>query len=1081
MYKKIILIVLVLLYFNEVNSQIKRNKHESLILKNGNNLPLKTQAKMLKDFLQQYNSGSFKYNDDIRKGKLDIDVKQTNKDSYSIIIIDNTQKRIVEEIKLLKKKNNDGNEVLEFNQYILDRLFVTTKNKSLLLDGVSYINILVQDSILWDKVIISDPGLPTQYWTKILNKSYTMSYLEDQNGNPSVLFKQCVAGKIIPYNGGTNSKLLTIDNQFHSVIFFDASFSPDVNSSLNGVYGYAGTSAGEFHNPTGIALGRAEDELFYPVYISDFYNNRIVKVNYIIDPSSNGVGSFDEDSFEIFKSVLSPTDVMYFQSSDTVSDKIWVSLQEPVHSSIVIYNKYGFEISKIIGYQSDTSGTIYYFNAGVEIKMNYYSQGFSSVAIIDKERNYLATCLVDEDGIPNLEITDDGYVIVASSVLSFPSNEHINSIAFHKTSSASSLWPYIWVTSPNYVHLFKINNSAYVQYLASTSQPYNSNTTFTGMLNTSLADNYFDILTIESWNSSRGIRKYWPFCDIYADSLTSYCVDSLDEVRFKATFTNDCWLRLYPKRKNINGNWEGIKIKKINGTPVNDTVYIKWQLAGNNQASSDLYVDIKLDLPIEDYALGGDVKLIIQMYPEYYNPEFYSNMEHITKEYTTEIKKVCLPRAGGCPFIYYKGENGDYFSDNNILHKSEYSGSIDITDKYKLINQPLISGNKLQMAFVENESDNSNINMVKLYAIDYPSNRRMAITEANYIVLYDSSNVVSADTVLLNGSTNITSNVNFHNPGTPVNRYKLDSIYAHFSYSSAMPIIKKNKDTPNINGETKTKLKNKEYHNEIKGSGGLQPPHAFIANVGNLLYPIASVKDTGGVIMATSIYSNSAAGLFGRRENSSLVVIPLFYDSNKVRNLQIKWQSDFHLKSIGIVELDYSNFYVNEAPLDKSYFITAELDSEITSSVTTIDSNYGLLSSTNIIKFNFDLSGLPSIPNRHLRTYVVEVNGHYSTSSDRFDIKPENFIPTSYSLSQNYPNPFNPSTKINYDLPRNSKVMLVIYDILGQEVMRLVNNEFKLAGRYTVEFNGLNYASGVYFYRIEAGNFVQSKKMVLIK
>jgi len=92
-----------------------------------------------------------------------------------------------------------------------------------------------------------------------------------------------------------------------------------------------------------------------------------------------------------------------------------------------------------------------------------------------------------------------------------------------------------------------------------------------------------------------------------------------------------------------------------------------------------------------------------------------------------------------------------------------------------------------------------------------------------------------------------------------------------------------------------------------------------------------------------------------------------------------------------------------------------------------------------------------------------------------------NVIPMQYSLSQNYPNPFNPVTKINYELPRTTKVNLVIYDILGREVIRLVNNEFKEAGRYTVEFNGRNLASGVYFYRIEAGDFVQSKKMVLVK
>jgi hypothetical protein len=93
-------------------------------------------------------------------------------------------------------------------------------------------------------------------------------------------------------------------------------------------------------------------------------------------------------------------------------------------------------------------------------------------------------------------------------------------------------------------------------------------------------------------------------------------------------------------------------------------------------------------------------------------------------------------------------------------------------------------------------------------------------------------------------------------------------------------------------------------------------------------------------------------------------------------------------------------------------------------------------------------------------------------------------IPFTYNLSQNYPNPFNPVTKINYDLPKNSRVKLVIYDILGREIKTLLNNEIKTAGRYTVEFNGSNLASGVYFARIlvnDGKDFMAVKKMVLVK
>jgi hypothetical protein len=91
-----------------------------------------------------------------------------------------------------------------------------------------------------------------------------------------------------------------------------------------------------------------------------------------------------------------------------------------------------------------------------------------------------------------------------------------------------------------------------------------------------------------------------------------------------------------------------------------------------------------------------------------------------------------------------------------------------------------------------------------------------------------------------------------------------------------------------------------------------------------------------------------------------------------------------------------------------------------------------------------------------------------------------NGIPREYKLAQNYPNPFNPSTKISFALPKAGNVELKIYDILGREVTTLVN-EFRIAGNYTVDFNASNLASGVYFYRIKSGDFIDTKKMVLMK
>ena len=91
-----------------------------------------------------------------------------------------------------------------------------------------------------------------------------------------------------------------------------------------------------------------------------------------------------------------------------------------------------------------------------------------------------------------------------------------------------------------------------------------------------------------------------------------------------------------------------------------------------------------------------------------------------------------------------------------------------------------------------------------------------------------------------------------------------------------------------------------------------------------------------------------------------------------------------------------------------------------------------------------------------------------------------NELPASYSLSQNYPNPFNPWTNIKYSLPKAGFVSIKIYDVTGRMVKELVN-EMKETGSYSVMFEGSKFASGVYFYRIETNNFVDTKRMVLIK
>ena len=135
--------------------------------------------------------------------------------------------------------------------------------------------------------------------------------------------------------------------------------------------------------------------------------------------------------------------------------------------------------------------------------------------------------------------------------------------------------------------------------------------------------------------------------------------------------------------------------------------------------------------------------------------------------------------------------------------------------------------------------------------------------------------------------------------------------------------------------------------------------------------------------------------------------------------------------------------------------------------------------STNAINYTFtdNISGL--IANKlSYRLRQVDFNGQSQYSPV---VLVDNIVPLSYSVSQNFPNPFNPSTIIKYQLPQNSFVSLKVYNSLGQETATLVNGMVN-AGTYEVQFNASNLSSGVYYYVINAGNnFVQTKKMILIK
>jgi len=126
--------------------------------------------------------------------------------------------------------------------------------------------------------------------------------------------------------------------------------------------------------------------------------------------------------------------------------------------------------------------------------------------------------------------------------------------------------------------------------------------------------------------------------------------------------------------------------------------------------------------------------------------------------------------------------------------------------------------------------------------------------------------------------------------------------------------------------------------------------------------------------------------------------------------------------------------------------------------------------------------------------YPTNYSIEYDAAEQEFNIFIKDFVfsgaattveeelnnPKEFYLTQNYPNPFNPLTKVNYQIPELSFATLRVYNVLGNEIATLVNEE-KPIGSYEVEFNATGLPSGIYFYRLKAGSFFETKKMVLMK
>lgn len=238
----------------------------------------------------------------------------------------------------------------------------------------------------------------------------------------------------------------------------------------------------------------------------------------------------------------------------------------------------------------------------------------------------------------------------------------------------------------------------------------------------------------------------------------------------------------------------------------------------------------------------------------------------------------------------------------------------------------------------------------------------------------------------------------------------------------------------------------------------------YSGSVWNLLDLNTTTNTTTKTVLITGIDNGFSSFTFTGNDSPLPVQLTSFISSVAGRDVKLTWKTESEQNNAGFEVQRIKNSELNSGTWSNVGFVKSAGNSNTP------------------VTYSFDDKKLNS-GKYNYRLKQIDKSGAYKYFSlnNVIDIA----LPTEYRLSQNYPNPFNPTTKIDFELPFDSRVRLTIYDMLGREVKTLVSGEMKQAGFYTVELNGTNLSSGTYFYRLIANGqnkeHIFTKKMMLVK
>lgn len=255
----------------------------------------------------------------------------------------------------------------------------------------------------------------------------------------------------------------------------------------------------------------------------------------------------------------------------------------------------------------------------------------------------------------------------------------------------------------------------------------------------------------------------------------------------------------------------------------------------------------------------------------------------------------------------------------------------------------------------------------------------------------------------------------------------------------------------------------------------------LLPSVGLRMMLAAEYRPAAAGDLLAQAYANAYATQFG--------IVPADASAFMIEK-ELEYQ--YYIQAYGYVftlpeEVAIATLSEQTAPVAEVYIETAlaayELDVDVTVDAAQVEAF--IRAAIEVVKPDYarELARTLAMIEKELRKHSIRTEYQlFARDTENESVESSDLIdtPTSFALAQNTPNPFNPSTMIGFSLPDQARVRLTVYNALGQEVAKLVDEE-RPAGSYVAQWNAVNQPSGAYFYRIEAGSFVETKRMMLVK